>query len=243
MPSKKLTKEKRQELKAKKNSNSQSSLFLYITVIIIAVVVIAAAFMFLMPESEKNNDNIDNINNQDFNEEGSNESDNETTYQNPKAYINTSKGTIVVELYKNKAPKTVENFIKLANDSFYKSMVFHRVIDGFMIQGGGFYPNGTKMESPYGNIDFEYHKDLTHTDGAISMASTGAKVGGTNQFFICDGQQSGLDGDYAVFGQTIEGINVVREISAVETTTKYNMQNWPVDDVIINSITVVEPSN
>ena len=159
---------------------------------------------------------------------------------NPVAVIDTTMGEIKVELYRNKMPKTCENFIKLANDGFYDGLVFHRVIKGFVIQGGGFYPDGTRKESPYGNIEFESSADVTHVDGAISMASTGAGVGGSSQFFICDGAQHSLDGKYAAFGKVLEGMDVVRAIASVDTTTKYGMQDWPVNDVIINSIRIVE---
>ena len=157
----------------------------------------------------------------------------------PVAEISTSKGLIVVELYNDKAPKTCDNFIKLAKSGFYDGLVFHRVIDNFMIQTGGFLPDGTPKSSPYGNIQFEA-SDLKHVDGAISMASTGAKVGGSAQFFICDGAQSGLDGNYAVFGKVTEGMDVVREISSVQTTTKFtSYSDWPVNEIIINNIEIL----
>ncbi len=157
----------------------------------------------------------------------------------PVAEISTSKGLIAVELYNDKAPNTCNNFIKLAKAGFYDGLVFHRVIVNFMIQTGGFLPDGTQKSSPYGNIQFEA-SDLKHVDGAISMASTGAKVGGSAQFFICDGAQSGLDGDYAAFGKVIKGMDVVREISSVKTTTKFgNYDDWPVNDIIINNIEIL----
>jgi len=158
------------------------------------------------------------------------------------AVIETTMGTIKVDLYDNEAPKTCQNFIKLANDGFYNGLVFHRVIDDFMIQGGGFTQDKTKKES----ADIAtFEGGLSHIDGAISMASTAAGEPGSSQFFICDGAQTGLDGDYAVFGKTIEGIEVVRQIALVETTTKYlstgqTMSDWPVEDVIINSITIID---
>ena len=166
-----------------------------------------------------------------------NQKKNNTGY--PVAEISTSKGLIVVELYNDKAPKTCDNFIKLAKSGFYDGLVFHRVIDNFMIQTGGFLPDGTQKSSPYGNIQFET-SDVKHVDGAISMASTGAKVGGSAQFFICDGAQSSLDGNYAVFGKVIEGMDVVREISSVQTTTKFtSYSDWPVNDIIINNIEIL----
>ncbi|HEC81695.1 MAG TPA: peptidylprolyl isomerase [Thermoplasmatales archaeon] len=154
------------------------------------------------------------------------------------AVIETSMGTIKVELYTNKMPITTANFIKLANDGFYNGLVFHRVIKGFVIQGGGFYPNGTLKESPYGPIQLETSPDVTHVDGAISMARTSDPNSATSQFFICDGPQHFLDGQYAAFGKVIEGMDVVRAIASVNTTTKNGMQDWPVNDVVINSVTI-----
>jgi len=162
--------------------------------------------------------------------------------KNHIAVIKTNMGTMKVELYEDKMPITTANFIKLANDGFYDGLVFHRVINNFMIQGGGFYPNGTYKESPYGTIKFESSPDVTHVDGAISMASTGAKKGGNSQFFICDGDQHFLDGQYAAFGKVIEGMDVLRAIASVDTSTKNTpygqMQDWPIMDVVIESITI-----
>lgn len=157
---------------------------------------------------------------------------------NPVAFIDTSMGLISVELYENEVPNTVNNFINLANDKFYDGLVFHRVIDGFMIQSGGFEPDGTTKESPYGNIEFESNDAVKHVDGAISMASTGSMVGGSSQFFICDGEQNYLDGNYAAFGVVLDGIEIVRAIASVDTTVKNGMEDWPVEDVIINGITI-----
>ncbi len=155
------------------------------------------------------------------------------------ALIRTNYGNMKVELAEDKAPETVANFKELANDGFYDGLVFHRVIDGFMIQGGGFTPNGEQVTSE--QVPFESHPDLTHEDGAISMASTAAQEGGTCQFFICDGAQNSLDGNYAVFGYVVDGMDVVRDISAVQTQTNPDtgMADWPVNDVVINSIVIV----
>lgn len=158
---------------------------------------------------------------------------------NPFAIIETNMGTMKLELYKDKVPITVENFIKLANDGFYDDLVFHRVIDDFVIQGGGYYANGTYKTSPYGSIELEIHPDVRHVDGAISMARTSDPNSATSQFFICDGKQSFLDDNYAAFGKIIVGIDVLRDAASVETTTKYRMQDWPVDDVIIESVTIL----
>jgi len=157
---------------------------------------------------------------------------------NPIAVIDTSMGTIKVELYEDKMPITTANFIKLANDGFYNGMIFHRIGDNFMIQTGAYLPDGTQKSSPYGNIQFET-SDVKHVDGAISMASTGAKVGGNAQFFICDAAQPGLDGNYAAFGVTIEGIDVVRNIaSQPQDNSSPAGGGKPYTDIIINSIKI-----
>ena len=142
-------------------------------------------------------------------------------------------------------PITTANFIKLANAGFYSGLVFHRVINNFMIQGGGFYPNGTQKQDPYGPIKLETNPTVLHVDGAISMARLSSPVdSATSQFFICNGSQPNLNGQYAAFGKVIDNssMEVVRSIAALDpdhTTTKYgSYQNWPVDDVIINSITI-----
>jgi cyclophilin family peptidyl-prolyl cis-trans isomerase len=196
--------------------------WIYIALVLIVIVIAAVAFVLLQNSSPNTNNN------------GS------SPTGNPVAVIATSMGTIRVELYIDKMPITTGNFIKLANDGFYSGLVFHRVIDNFMIQGGGFYPNGTQKQDPYGTIELETSPDVLHVDGAISMARLNNPVdSATSQFFICDGAQTSLDGQYAAFGKVVDGMDVVRAIAAVTTTTKYtSYQNWPVEDVIINSITI-----
>ena len=125
-------------------------------------------------------------------------------------YINLCN---TIELWQDLVPNTVNNFIQLAESGFYDGLHFHRISQGFMIQGGAFYPDGTPKESPYGSIDLEIHEDARHVDGAISMARTSDPNSATSQFFICDGAQSFLDDQYAAFGVTIDGIDVVRDIA------------------------------
>lgn len=165
---------------------------------------------------------------------------------NSLAVMNTTLGTIIIELYEDKTPITTENFIKLVNDGFYDGLVFHRVIQDFVIQGGGYYPNGTEKISPYGPIDLEIHPQVHHLDGTIGMARTSDPNSATSQFFIDDGAQRFLEPGgvdplgYAAFGRVIKGIEVVRAIAQVETMTKFGMmKDWPVDDIIIESITIV----
>lgn len=162
-----------------------------------------------------------------------------TTY----AIIDTSMGTMKVKLYTDEMPITTANFIKLTNDGFYDDLIFHRVKDNFMIQGGYMYANGTTKESPYGSIQFETDSDVTHVDGAISMARTSDPNSATSQFFICDGAQTFLDGSYAAFGVVTEGIEVVRAIASTPNDGSLEPNpggGKPLTDVIINSITIVE---
>jgi len=194
-----------------------------ILAVIAIVIVVAVAVLYIESNTEGNQNNG-----------GASEG-------NSIAVIDTSMGTIKVELYEDKVPNTCENFIKLANDGFYDGLVFHRVLNDFMIQGGGFTSDGAKKESPYGAIDLEINPDVRHVDGAIAMARTSDPNSATSQFYICDGAQSFLDDDYAAFGIVIDGMDVLRDIAALDpeyTTTKYGMQNWPIDDVTINSITI-----
>lgn len=158
----------------------------------------------------------------------------------PLVIMDTTMGEMILELYTGKMPITSENFIKLSQIGFYTGLVFHRVIDDFVIQGGGYYADGTHKESPYGPIVLETHSDIMHVDGAISMARTSDPNSATSQFFICDGSQHRLDGDYSAFGKVINGLDVLRDIASVETKTRYFMKDWPVDDIIINSVTIFE---
>lgn len=160
----------------------------------------------------------------------------------PVAVFNTTKGFIALELYNDKVPITCGNFIKLVNDGFYNGLIFHRVMDDFMIQSGKMYPDGTTKQSPYGNIQYEEHEDVTHVDGAISMASTGDRIGGSAEFFICDKAQHGLDGRYAAFGKTIYGIEVVRDIANEPHDGSFGQVGGgrpTEEDIIINSIIIV----
>ena len=157
----------------------------------------------------------------------------------PIATIDTTKGVMKVKLFDTKLPITVNNFITLANEGFYDGLIFHRIMNDFMIQAGWMYPNETKVESPYGNIVFESHEDVRHVDGAISMASTGAAVGGSSQFFICDGAQSFLDDNYATFGVVIEGLDVLRDIADdPHDNSSPAGGGKPYTDIIINSIII-----
>ena len=127
---------------------------------------------------------------------------------------------IKIELYPDVAPATVENFVNLVKDGFYDGLIFHRVIPGFMIQGGC--PQGTGMGGPGHTIKGEFAangvtNDLKHTRGVLSMARSGNPNSAGSQFFIMHADAPHLDGQYAAFGKVIEGMDVVDEIAAVPT--------------------------
>jgi cyclophilin family peptidyl-prolyl cis-trans isomerase len=151
--------------------------------------------------------------------------------------ISTSMGDFVVALNHEQAPITVENFFSYVDEGFYDGLLFHRVIDDFMIQGGGMQADHTEKPA-HAPIALEI-SDLLHIDGAISMARTDVPDSATSQFFVCDGAQSFLDGQYAVFGLTVEGMDVVRSIATVPTGTDATTGwgDWPIDDVVIESAT------
>ena len=127
---------------------------------------------------------------------------------------------IKAELYPEAAPKTVENFLKLVDEKFYDGLIFHRVIKGFMIQGGD--PTGTGMGSSKDTIVGEFRangfqNDLAHTRGVLSMARTNMPNSASSQFFIMHQDAPHLDGQYAAFGKVIEGMEAVDKIASVKT--------------------------
>ena len=145
---------------------------------------------------------------------------------------------ITLELYPDKAPNTVANFIELANSGFYEGVIFHRVIAGFMIQGGD--PTGTGAGGPGYSIAGEFasngftQNDISHVRGVISMARTQDPNSAGSQFFIMHKDAPYLDGGYAAFGMVLEGMDVVDAIANVTT----NNNDRPLEDVVIASITV-----
>jgi peptidyl-prolyl cis-trans isomerase B (cyclophilin B) len=158
---------------------------------------------------------------------------------NPRAeIIMESGGTIVVELDPESAPITVRNFITLASDGFYDGLTFHRVIPGFMIQGGD--PDGTGMGGSSTPIKGEFSangvaNNLSHGRGVISMARRGGDSdSATSQFFITNADRPDLDGQYAAFGRVVSGMEVVDMISAVPT----DVNDKPLTPVVIKSIKV-----
>jgi cyclophilin family peptidyl-prolyl cis-trans isomerase len=163
---------------------------------------------------------------------------------NPIVVLETSKGDIKIELYPEKSPLTVENFLMYVNEGHYEGTVFHRVIKGFMIQGGGFTKEGSQKQTK-APIKLESDNGLKNEIGTIAMARTMVPDSATSQFFINTADNDFLnygarnDG-YAVFGRVIQGMDTVLEIENSKTAVKHNMQDWPVEDIVIISARVSE---
>lgn len=157
--------------------------------------------------------------------------------KNPEITITMENGDVIrAELYPEIAPNTVKNFISLANKGFYDGLIFHRVIEGFMIQGGC--PQGTGMGGPGYSIKGEFSQngfqnDLKHTEGVLSMARSMMPNSAGSQFFIMHKTSPHLDGAYAAFGKVVEGMDVVNKIA--ETRTDYS--DRPLKEQKIKSMT------
>ncbi|KTG09561.1 peptidylprolyl isomerase [Haloprofundus marisrubri] len=167
---------------------------------------------------------------------------------NPTAVLKTNHGDITVELFEERVPRTVENFTGLATgqkewtdpesgetkdgEPLYEDVLFHRIIEGFMIQGGD--PTGTGRGGPGYQFDDEFHDELGHDGpGVLSMANSGPNTNGS-QFFITLDAQPHLDGRHSVFGKVIDGMDVVREIGSVPT----GQNDKPAEDVVLESVAV-----
>ncbi len=162
----------------------------------------------------------------------------------PKVVMHTSMGDIVIELYSDKAPKTVENFLAYTRAGFFDGTVFHRVIPGFVIQGGGYTADlGRKpTRDPIVN---EAKNGIKNTRGTLSMARTSDPNSATSQFFVNLVDNRGLDPNpaadphgYAVFGKVVEGMAVVDAIAKVPTTNRSMFQNVPVDPIVVTKAEV-----
>jgi peptidyl-prolyl cis-trans isomerase B (cyclophilin B) len=165
----------------------------------------------------------------------------------PQVKLETNHGDIIIELNEEKAPNTVANFLSYVEDGSYNGTIFHRVIKDFMIQGGGFSEDFVqkKTKAPIKN---EANNGLSNVTGSVSMARTGDPHSATAQFFINTVDNNFLDfraeegplWGYAVFGQVIEGMDVVNAIRAVKTSSRGPHQDVPVDNVVIINASVVE---
>jgi cyclophilin family peptidyl-prolyl cis-trans isomerase len=167
----------------------------------------------------------------------------DTEKKNPVVVMKTNMGAMEIELYRDKAPITVENFLAYVNEAFYDSTIFHRVIPRFMIQGGGFTVSMMQLATKP-PIKNEATNGLSNLRGTISMARRPDKGSATCQFFINHADNTNLDHKdatdqgygYAVFGKVVKGLDVVDKIAAVKTQNIGSYQNVPVDPVVIESV-------
>lgn len=154
--------------------------------------------------------------------------------ENRKIKFTTNKGVFVAEMFEDKAPLTTKNFIELVEKGFYDGIIFHRVIDGFMIQGGD--PTGSGMGGPGYKIKDEFGEGLKHDDeGILSMANAGPNTGGS-QFFVTLAPTPWLNGHHAIFGKVVEGMDVVRLIGVVPT----DFRDRPREAVTMEKVEVVK---
>jgi peptidyl-prolyl cis-trans isomerase B (cyclophilin B) len=161
--------------------------------------------------------------------------------------MKTNYGDITIELNNEKAPITAANFEQYVRDGFYDGVIFHRVIDGFMVQGGGFDVSMDQKETR-ANIENEADNGLTNDEGTLAMARTMDPHSASAQFFINVGNNAFLNHSgknsqgwgYAVFGKVVDGMDVVNEIKNVSTTTKSGHQDVPKEPVVIDSATMID---
>jgi len=168
------------------------------------------------------------------------------TGTNPMVEMRTSLGTMKIELYPEKAPKTAENFLRYAREGFYDGTIFHRVISGFMIQGGGFTPDMLEKETraPIAN---EASNGLKNVRGSLAMARTGDPHSASSQFFINTVDNPFLDFTaetvqgygYAVFGEVVEGLETLDAIKKVSTGSRDGYDDVPMDPVVIESVRIL----
>lgn len=167
--------------------------------------------------------------------------------QNPKVALHTTAGNIVIELNKDKAPATVDNFLQYVKDGFYNGTIFHRVIDGFMVQGGGFTADFTQ-KTTRAPIKNEANNGLANNRGTLAMARTSDPNSATAQFFINLVDNNFLNHTaptprgwgYAVFGKVTEGMDVVDKIAKVRTGVKGPHRDVPIEDIVVTSAEVVK---
>lgn len=158
----------------------------------------------------------------------------------PRVRLETSKGVIVVELEAEKAPRTVANFLRYVRSGFYAGTIFHRVIPGFVVQGGGFTP-GLNQKNTRDPIKSEADNGLKNARGTIAMARTSDPDSATSQFYfnLADNRQldhSDTNPGYTVFGRVLEGMDVVDRIAAVPTETRQGFQDVPRQDILIRTV-------
>jgi peptidyl-prolyl cis-trans isomerase B (cyclophilin B) len=161
-----------------------------------------------------------------------------TEHQGTRAVIATTEGEMTIEFFGDKAPGHVANFVKLAKEGFYDGTVFHRVIAGFMIQGGC--PEGTGMGGPGYKIKAEFN-DVHHKRGIVSMARSSDPNSAGSQFFICHGEAGFLDGQYTAFGRLVDGDATLEKIaSAPVRAGRSGERSTPINPVKVRSVSIVD---
>ncbi len=178
-------------------------------------------------------------------QQGSENKKSDTQGGNPMVIMSTSMGDIKIELYRDKAPITVENFLAYVNEKYYDGTIFHRVIPGFMIQGGGFTPD-MQQKATKPPIKNEASNGLKNDTGTIAMARTSVVDSATSQFFINLTDNDFLNHGnrefgYAVFGKVVEGMDVLNKIAGVKTGNQGMHRDVPLEPVVVESIRVIEP--
>ncbi len=168
-----------------------------------------------------------------------------TTATNEVAVIKTTKGDLVLEFWSDVAPKTVENFKKLAREGFYNGTAFHRIVKGFMVQGGDPLTKDASMESRWGTGDPGYKikaefNAKSHQIGVISMARSASPDSAGCQFFICLGDASFLDRQYTAFGKLIKGEDVLKALGSVETKSNGGEKSRPIQRQGVETVTIVD---
>jgi cyclophilin family peptidyl-prolyl cis-trans isomerase len=164
---------------------------------------------------------------------------------NPQVTLKTSMGNVVMELYPDKAPKTVENFLKYVKSGHYSGTIFHRVIPDFMVQGGGF-DKDMKQKPTTGTVENEAKNGLKNDAYSVAMARTSDPHSASAQFFINVKENGflnypGRDGwGYTVFGKVIQGTEVINKMKSVETTTSGMHQNVPIKPIVIESASITK---
>ena len=162
--------------------------------------------------------------------------------------LHTNFGDIHLELYPEKAPKTVKNFMQYAKDGFYNKTIFHRVIDGFMIQGGGFGSDMAEMSPSLGKIENEAKNSLSNQKGTIAMARTNAPHSAQSQFFInlsnngfLDHKSESTEGwGYCVFGKVTQGMEIVEKIGKADTGSRGYHDDVPLEEVTIERVEIID---
>lgn len=181
---------------------------------VVVLALLSLMLMFTACNNTKKQDDQQN-NGQATEEVAETKTEEKTVSKNRIAMFKTSMGTFKIELFEERAPITTKNFIDLVEKGYYNGLIFHRVIANFMIQGGC--PQGTGTGSPGYSIEDEFHSELTHSKaGILSMANAGPNTGGS-QFFITLVPTPHLNGKHAVFGEVVEGLDIVQKIGVVQT--------------------------